>query len=324
MSEKRTAVVTGATSGLGFEAAAQLAESGWSKVTITGRDEVRAKAAAARLADRTGKDVFETLTVDLNKSAGVHGAAAELARRGDSIDFLLLNAGMVSGSSLVTTEENVEITFASSLVGHHQLTMGVLDAGLLADSGRIVIAGSEAARGDVPTFNPTDLHEFAADNFDGDLVVAAEAVIRGDDALKYKSSTAYANAKMFVAWWSAQLANRLPEGTTVNTVSPGSAPDTDAARNATGILKYVMMPMFKYAPKSLGMSATVPDAAYRYLEVQGYGDDVSGQFFASAPKKMIGPIEAMQQKHIHDEAAQEAAWSAVVKVAGGVDYPVSV
>jgi hypothetical protein len=38
---------------------------------------------------------------------------------------------------------------------------------------------------------------------------------------------------------------------------------------------------------------------------------------------MIGPIEAMQQPHFHDEAAQEAAWSAVVRVAGGVDYPVN-
>ena len=323
MSEIRTALVTGATSGLGFEAAAQLAEAGWDKVTITGRDEQRAQAAAARLVERTHKDVFSTLTVDLNKSESVQEAAAELAQRGESIDFLLLNAGMVSGSTPVTTDENVEITFASSLIGHHQFTMQILDENLLSNNARIVIAGSEAARGDVPTFNPTDLHELADNGFDGDLTAAAEAVIRGDDRMKYKSSTAYANAKMFVAWWSAQLANRLPEGTTVNTVSPGSAPDTDAARNATGVLKYVMMPMFKYAPKSLGMSASVPDAAYRYLEVEGYGDDVSGQFFASAPKKMIGPIEAMQQPHIHDERAQEAAWSAVVKVAGGVDYPVN-
>jgi hypothetical protein len=85
-----------------------------------------------------------------------------------------------------------------------------------------------------------------------------------------------------------------------------------------------MLPMFKYAPKAFGFGAPVSDAAYRYIEVAGYGDDVSGEFFASAPRKMTGPIEAMQQPHIHDEAAQEAAWSAVVKVSGGVDYPVSV
>jgi NAD(P)-dependent dehydrogenase (short-subunit alcohol dehydrogenase family) len=318
----RKAIVTGATSGLGFEAAAQLAEEGWGRVTITGRNEGRAQAAAEQLKERTGKDVFETLVVDLNKSSSVTEAAAELARRGGTIDFLLLNAGMVSGPKLVKTDEDVEITFASSLIGHHQLTMRLLEDGLLAEKARIVIAGSEAARGDVPTFNPTDLAQFSAKSFDGDLVAGAEALIRGEN-MKYKSATAYANAKTFVAWWSAELASRLPEGMTVNAVSPGSAPNTEAGRNAGGIMKYVMLPMFKHAPKALGMSAPVSVAAHRYIEVAGYDDDATGRFYASAPKKMIGPIEPMQQPHILDEVSQKAAWSAVVKVAGGVDYPVA-
>jgi hypothetical protein len=110
---------------------------------------------------------------------------------------------------------------------------------------------------------------------------------------------------------------------TVNAVSPGSAPDTDASRNAGGFMKYVMLPMFKHAPKSLGMSAPVSVAAHRYIEVAGYDDDTTGQFYASAPKKMTGPIEVMSQPHIRDQVSQKAAWSAVVKVAGGVDYPVA-
>jgi NAD(P)-dependent dehydrogenase (short-subunit alcohol dehydrogenase family) len=320
---KRSAIVTGATSGLGFEAAAQLAEEGWSKVTITGRDAVRAQEAAARLRERTGEDVFDTLVLDLNESESVNAAAAEFAERGNAIDFLLLNAGVVSGSQLVTTDEDIEITFASSLIGHHQFTMQLLADGGLSDNARIVIAGSEAARGDVPTFSPTDLHQFAAEYFDGDLVAGGEALIRGDN-IKYKSATAYANAKVFVAWWAAQLATRLPEGMTVNAVSPGSAPDTNAGRNASGFMKYVMLPMFKFAPKGLGMSAPVETAAHRYIEVEGYADDATGTFYASAPKKMIGPIEPMRQPHILDTESQKAAWSAVVKVSGGIDYPVAV
>lgn len=319
----RSALVTGATSGLGFEAAAQLADAGWQKVTITGRDAARSKAAAVQLRERTGRDVFETLVLDLNIPSSVRDAADELANRADTIDFLLLNAGMVSGSKMVKTNVDVEITFASSLIGHHQLTMQILKDGLLADGARIVIAGSEAARGDVPTFNPTDLQAFSNENFDGDRVAGAAALIRGDK-VKYKSATAYANAKVFVAWWAAQLATRLPEGMTVNAVSPGSVPDTDAARNAEGFMKYVLLPMFKMAPKSLGMSAPVSVGANRYLEVAEYDDDATGLFFASAPKKMIGPIEAMQQDHILNEDDQRAAWVAVVQVAGGVDYPVAV
>jgi hypothetical protein len=49
-------------------------------------------------------------------------------------------------------------------------------------------------------------------------------------------------------------------------------------------------------------------AAHRYLQASAFGTDVSGQFFASAPKKFTGPIEAMRYPHLHDRANQEAAW----------------
>jgi len=128
---------------------------------------------------------------------------------------------------------------------------------------------------------------------------------------------------MFVAWWAAQLAVCLPEGMTVNAVSPGSAPDTDAGRNANIFMRYIMMPAFKHAPKRFGMSASVSTAAGRYLQVISDDTGVSGQFYASAPKKMTGPIEVVDLEHISDAESQQAAWSAVVEVAG-VDYPVSV
>ena len=322
MSSSNTALVTGATSGLGFEAAAQLAESGWSNVIITGRTETRASEARGRLVARTGRDVFRSLVVDLDVPEDVARAAAELKTAGEKLDVLILNAGMVPGSEKVMTDEDIEVTFASSLIGHHQLTMRLLEDGLLADDARIVIAGSEAARGDVPTFNPTDLHALADASYEGDLTAAAEGLIRGDGSVKYKAATAYSNAKLFVAWWAAQLAQKLPEGMTVNAVSPGSAPDTDADRNAPFFMKKIMVPVFKHAPKRFGMSAPVSEAAARYIEVTSY-EGVTGEFFASAPKKMTGPIEAMQMPHLHDEASQKASWDAVVKVAGGVDYPVA-
>jgi hypothetical protein len=67
------------------------------------------------------------------------------------------------------------------------------------------------------------------------------------------------------------------------------------------------------------MSHTPETAARRYLQASEFGTDVSGQFFASAPKKFTGPIEAMRHPHFHDRANQEAAWQAIVKVSG-VDF----
>ena len=323
MDTSGTALVTGATSGLGFEAAAQLAEQGWSQVIITGRTAEKAALAGQELVARTGRDIFVPIAVDLNRTDDVTRAARVLRDRGDRISTLVLNAGMVSGSKLVKTDEDVEITFASSLIGHHQLTMQLLADGLLADDARIVIAGSEAARGDVPTFHPTDLNELAVKAYNGDKVAAAEGIIRADGTVTYKPATAYADAKMFVAWWAAQLAERLPAGMTVNAVSPGSAPETGAARNANLFMRYIMMPAFKHAPKRFGMSSSVSTAAGRYLQVIADDTGASGQFYASAPKKMTGPIEVVDLDHVSDSESQQAAWSAVVEVAG-VDYPVSV
>jgi NAD(P)-dependent dehydrogenase (short-subunit alcohol dehydrogenase family) len=160
----KTALVTGATSGLGFEAATQLAEAGYGRITITGRNADKAEAARAELAASTGRDIFDTLALDLGSPKSVQAAVEELVRRGRKTDFLLLNAGMVSGNDLITTDEGIEVTHASSLVGHHQLTMQMLEDDLLCEHARIVIAGSEAARGDVPTFNPVDLPDFAAEH----------------------------------------------------------------------------------------------------------------------------------------------------------------
>ena len=63
-STARTALVTGANSGLGLEAAAQLADAGYDTVIITARTEAKAQAAREELLARTGKDVFETLRID--------------------------------------------------------------------------------------------------------------------------------------------------------------------------------------------------------------------------------------------------------------------
>jgi hypothetical protein len=107
---------------------------------------------------------------------------------------------------------------------------------------------------------------------------------------------------------------------TVNAVSPGSAPGTNADRNAPFFLKRIMVPIFKLVP---GMSAPVSVAAARYLEAADYPEQVTGQFFASAPKKMTGPLHKVELPYVHDQASQRATWEALVAAAGGIDYPVA-
>ena len=318
MTTNRTALVTGASSGLGLETAAQLANQGYNRVIITARTDQKAQATRETLSTRTGRDVFEPLNLENDHLDTVEEATRVLAERGGQIDVLILNAGMAPTKELQKTPEGIEATMASTLIGHHLLTMRLLERGLLSDTARIVIAGSEAARGDVPTFSPVDLDSFAAQNFGGDLEAAIEAQIRMEAPAEYKPGDTYATAKLFVAWWAAELSRRLPEGMTVNAVSPGSTPDTNAVRNAPFFMKYLLIPIFKLVP---GMSHSIDRGAGRYLEVAGYSSEVSGKFFASKPKKMTGPLHDIQMDHFDNPAGQQALWNVTSRTARGVGYP---
>ncbi len=314
--EHSIALVTGTTSGLGYAAARTLAGEGWREIIVTGRSLARAKEAAAQLAAETKRQVFMPLELELDTPASVQSALAELVKRSRAVDFLLLNAGLVPTKKRMITAAGVEAAQAP-LIGHHQLTVGLLRAKLLSPNARIVIAGAEPARGGVPMFKYTDVPAFAAKYFRGDQTAAVEALLRNGPNVKYVPNNAYADAKLIIAWWTAALARRLPSGMAVYAVSPGGATDTKAARNAGPLLKYVFIPIVNLIP---GMNQTPETAARRYLQASEFGTDVSGQFFASAQGKFSGPIEVQRHPHLHDGANQEAAWQAVVNVSG-VDFP---
>ena len=310
--EHSIALVTGATSGLGYAAARILAAEGGREIIISGRSLARAKEAATQLAAETKRQAFTPLELELDTPASVQSALAELVKRGRPIDFLLLNAGMVPGKQRVITSAGVEASQAP-LIGHHQLTVGLLRANLLSPNARIVIASAEPARGGVPMFKYTDVDALAAKYHQGDLTAAMEALIRNGPNVKYVPNNAYADAKLFVAWWAAALARRLPAGMAVCAVSPGAATATNVSRQASLAVKYLFIPIANLIP---GMNQTPETAAGRYIQASKFGTEVSGQFFASAQGKFSGPIEAQLQPHLLDGANQEAAWQAVVNVSG--------
>jgi NAD(P)-dependent dehydrogenase (short-subunit alcohol dehydrogenase family) len=306
------ALVTGATSGLGYAAARLLAAEGYREVIVTGRSLPGAQQTVAQLASETKTQIFTPLELDLNDPVNVHSAVAALVKQGQSVDFLLLNAGLVPFKQRVLTAAGVEASQAP-LIGHHQLTVGLLNAKMLSPNARIVIAGAEPARGGVPMFKYTDLPEFAAKYHHGNRTAAVEELIRNGPNVKYVPNNTYADAKLIIAWWTAALARRLPSGMAVYAVSPGGATATKVVRSAGPLLKYLFIPIVNLIP---GMNRTPETAARRYIQASKFGTDISGQFFASAKGKFSGPIEVQRQPHLHDRASQEAAWQAVVKVSG--------
>lgn len=303
----RVALVTGANSGIGFEAAAQLAETGFQQIILGCRSLEKSKQASIALRKRTGLDVFVPLELDLASLSSVRSAVKVLARQASSLDVLLLNAGVLPGSTLVRTAEGFEQTSAASLVGHHVLTVQLWRHQRLSRNARIVIAGSEGARGDAPGMKPLDLNALARAHFSGNLDAAIRSVFTMQPPCSHHWSTTYCTAKALVALWAQAVAPLLPQGVTVNAVSPGNVPSTQAGRHQPWLFRLILRMVSAIGP-SLGLATAAAVGARRYLDAVSLTEHDTGGFYASPTGKLVGPLTKQAVAHLTDPACAAACW----------------
>jgi NAD(P)-dependent dehydrogenase (short-subunit alcohol dehydrogenase family) len=134
----RTALITGANSGLGLRSAKVLAGMG-ARVLVAARDTQRGTKAVAEIGSNA-----ELVELDLADLSSVRKAALEVRERtGDKLDILMNNAG-VMGTPFTRTADGFELQFGVNHLGHAALTWLLLPA--LKDS-RVVTVSSQAARG---------------------------------------------------------------------------------------------------------------------------------------------------------------------------------
>src|SRR5690606_22149625 len=121
----RTAVVTGANSGLGLVTTEQLARRG-AHVIMAVRDEARGRRAAAGLTARHPAASLEVRRLDLAGLDSVRAFAAALHAAGVAIDVLVNNAGIMFPPRRLTPQGH-ELQFATNHLGHFALTGLLLD-----------------------------------------------------------------------------------------------------------------------------------------------------------------------------------------------------
>ena len=136
----RVAVVTGANTGLGFEAARVLAARGAS-VVLAVRDTGKGKAAAARIAGTApGADVM-VQPLDLASLESIRAAAGELRARHPGIDVLINNAGVMFPPRQATGD-GFELQLGTNHLGHFALTGLLLEQMLPVPGSRVVTVSS--------------------------------------------------------------------------------------------------------------------------------------------------------------------------------------
>lgn len=140
----RTAVVTGATSGLGLVTARELARAG-ATVVLACRNPDKADAVAADIRLAAAGARVETVTLDLTSLASVERCADALHERLEQLDLLVNNAGVMA-PPLRRTEDGFELQFGTNHLGHFALTGRLLDLLLASPTPRVTNVASSAHR----------------------------------------------------------------------------------------------------------------------------------------------------------------------------------
>jgi NAD(P)-dependent dehydrogenase (short-subunit alcohol dehydrogenase family) len=116
----RTAIVTGANSGLGLIVARELARAG-ARVTLTSRDANKGTAALSGIKAAHPNASIEVAQLDLANLASVRAFAQRILDSHDQVDILVNNAGVMAAPRAKTTD-GFELQFGTNHLGHFALT----------------------------------------------------------------------------------------------------------------------------------------------------------------------------------------------------------
>ncbi|MHB8585027.1 MAG: SDR family oxidoreductase [Thermoplasmatota archaeon] len=207
----RIAIVTGSTSGIGYETARGLAEMG-ATVIVASRDEAKCEAAAAAIRRGLPGAQVEPLRLDLADSGSIATFVRTFTQTHAALHLLVNNAGIYTSKRTVTPD-GLEVTFATNHFGPFLLTRLLLPSLKRGHPSRIVNVSSEAHRGAQMDFS--DLQS----------------------ARRFRGRDAYARSKLANLLFTYELARRIdPQEITANALHPGVV-RTQWARQGQGVVQ---------------------------------------------------------------------------------------
>lgn len=251
----KTVVVTGGTGGIGRAAATALAAMG-AHVGITGRDRVRAEAAAAVIRRESGNPAVDVFVADLSSQAEVRRLAGEIITAYPRLDVLLNNVGGFWAHRHVTVD-GLEHTFALNHLAPFLLTGLLLDRLTASAPARVVTVSSGAQGAGMVDFD--------------DLM--------GEH--KYSGQRAYSQSKLANVMFAYELARRSAgTGVTSTALHPGvtrtSFSGEDPAR--------IMAPFVAALRPFMRSPERGADTAV-YLASSPEAEGVTGKYFADRKVK---------------------------------------
>lgn len=139
----RVAIVTGANSGIGFEAAKELAVAG-ATVVVASRSEARGNTAVEQILQAAPNASVELILLDLADLGSVERFSTAFSERHDRLDLLVNNAGVMMPPQRQETADGFELQFGTNHLGHFALTLRLLPLLVKTEGSRVVNVSSSA------------------------------------------------------------------------------------------------------------------------------------------------------------------------------------
>lgn len=233
---KKSVLVTGGNSGIGYECALELAKQGW-QVFIASRNQAVSVDAAKQIIQKTDNKSVVAMELDLGSFESVRRFVKEIEEKNIPVNALVCNAGVQMNKTLTLSPDGYELTFAVNHLGHFLLT-NLLIKRLLANSpARIVIVASGVHDPKLNTGMPKP--------FFSDLDTLAST--GGSDKAKYNGQLAYVNSKLCNLLFMYELVRRIEKANlvnknsiiTINGYDPGLVPGSGLARDYPPVLRFI-------------------------------------------------------------------------------------
>ena len=269
----KVAVVTGCSTGIGFETMRVLAARG-AYVVGTSRSMERAAEAGRKVIGMT-----TPLALELGDPASIVECADKILSINRPIDILVCNAGVRGGGNELRLVNGIERHFAINHLGHFLLVNRLVERLYLAWQARIVIVASRTAYTGAPAAG------IDFDNLDGS---------RG-----YSDSEAYGQSKLANVLFAHELGKRL-RGTriTANSLHPGLI-DTEIDRDLGGAARFG----FGLLASLVGKTVEEGAATSCYVATSPLLGAVSGKYFEDC-----NPVTIVGNPHMQNDALGEQLW----------------
>jgi NAD(P)-dependent dehydrogenase (short-subunit alcohol dehydrogenase family) len=210
----KTAIVTGASSGIGKVTALELAKAG-AKVVMVCRPSAKSDAAFGEISAKAGTGTVELFNADLSSQSSIRACADRFKSAHGRLDILVNNAGIFLSKREISSD-GFERTFATNHLAYFLLTNLLLKLLEASAPARIVCVASEAERWGKIYFNDLQCE-------------------RGYSGIK-----AYSQSKLANILFTYELARRLKgSGVTANCLHPGTV-RSGWGRDATGLFRVGM------------------------------------------------------------------------------------